>query len=189
MDEDFDDPDDTTSTFLTQQPKKKRSRRNNFDTVIEAMSDISNKRMDILMKLKENDVSPEIRDFFLSISRTVEKFNTYNQAIIKKRIFDMVNEFELSMLNGSSNSSAANYYVAAWPNSNYAPPNSNYAPPNSSSQQVIHPNGFNHNQYTAPQNVNQQPNHNHFPAPSPNVQNVNQQQKDSYESVSTYTQL
>lgn len=185
-----DDPDDTAGiiTNLTQQPKKKRSRKNNFDSVIEVMSDISNKKMDMLMNMKDNDVSPEIRDFFLSISRTVEKFTTYNQAIIKKRIFDMVNEFEIGMLNGPSNSSAPNYYSGAWQTNNYAPPNS-------SSQQFIHPNGFNQNAtlgHLAPTNFNQQPNHNatlnHYPAPPPNVHNLNQL-ADSNESVSTFTQL
>lgn len=99
------------------QPKRKR--KNNFDTVMEKMTEISNKRIDVFMRAKEIDGSPEIRDFFTSISRTVEKFSSYDQAIAKKRVLDLITDIELGRIQSSS--STGGYYSpnTAWPNNNY----------------------------------------------------------------------
>lgn len=81
------DEPDTVTDITEQQSKRRRKSKNNLDSIIEKITEISNKKMDMLMKIKENDVSPDIRDFFISISRTVEKFSSYDQAIAKKKNF------------------------------------------------------------------------------------------------------
>lgn len=39
-----------------------------------------------------------LRDFFTSICRTVEKFSQYDQAIVKKRIMDLVTDMQIGKL-------------------------------------------------------------------------------------------
>lgn len=62
------------------------------------MTEISNKKIDIIAKEMENDVSPDIHHFFSSLSRTVDKFDAYNQAIAKKRILDVITEIEIAKI-------------------------------------------------------------------------------------------
>lgn len=82
---------------LTQQPKRRRS-KNNFETMIETMTEISNKKIDVFLKSREDDSQIEIRHFFSSIGRTVEKFSLYDQAIAKKKILDIVTEIDLQRI-------------------------------------------------------------------------------------------
>lgn len=81
-----------------QSQQKKRRRNNKFDAVIETMTEISNKKIETFMKFNESDIPPGLRDFFGSVSRSVATFNSYDQAIIKKKIMDLVTEYELKTL-------------------------------------------------------------------------------------------
>lgn len=91
------DPNEEQDSFLdaTPLPPPKRKRATKLDTALEAMNQISNRKIDLFVKQMEDGVSPELRDFFSSISRTVNKFDAYNQIIVKKKILDLVTNMEL----------------------------------------------------------------------------------------------
>lgn len=76
-------------------PPPKRKRATKLDTALDAMNQISNRKIDLFVKQMEDGVSPELRDFFSSISRTVNKFDAYSQIIVKKKISDLVTNMEL----------------------------------------------------------------------------------------------
>lgn len=97
-----------------QQQQQKRRKRNNhdkFDVIIEAMTEISNKKIEAFMKLREDDMQPAIRSFFESVSRTVTSFSSYDQAVIKKKILDLVTEYELKTLQNSSQISSGDRFA------------------------------------------------------------------------------
>lgn len=61
------------------------------------MTELSNKKMDLFLQTQQSEC-PELRDFFTSICRTVEKFSQYDQAIVKKRIMDLVTDMQIEKL-------------------------------------------------------------------------------------------
>lgn len=78
--------------------KRKRVVKNKFDTLIDTMTAISNKKIDTFVKGIEDDVAPDLRHFFSSLSRTVSKFDEYNRALVKKRIMDIVMDMDIYRL-------------------------------------------------------------------------------------------
>lgn len=94
-----DDIVENTSSFASSHSqKRKRLSKNKFDTLIDTMTAISNKKIDTFVKGIEDDVDTELRHFFSSLSRTVSKFDEFNQALAKKRIMDVVIEMEFARL-------------------------------------------------------------------------------------------
>lgn len=84
---------------MRQLSKRKRTGKDKFESVIEAMSEISNRKIDAILKIKEdNGVPAELRDFFKSVSGSVAKFSAYDQAIVKKKIIDLITEIEIKSL-------------------------------------------------------------------------------------------
>lgn len=79
------------------QTRKRRANRSKFDTVVEKMTELSNKKMDLFLQTQKSEC-PELRDFFMSICGTVEKFSQYDQAIVKKRIMDLVTDMQIEKL-------------------------------------------------------------------------------------------
>lgn len=106
---------DILSQGISQPLPKKRRATTQFDTLIETMTSISNKKIDTFVKGVEDNVSPELRHFFLSLASTVDKFDNYNQALAKKRIMDIVTDMEFGRIqqqyNNSSNWSSINNSV------------------------------------------------------------------------------
>lgn len=82
------------------------------------MTQLSNKKMDLILKTQENECS-ELRSFFMSISRTVENFCPYDRAIIKKKILDLVTDTEIEKLRMESNI-PTNVYNANWGTNAYS---------------------------------------------------------------------
>ncbi|CAG4954117.1 unnamed protein product [Parnassius apollo] len=61
--------------------------------------------MEYLLKKNDEDgkQNDEMDKFFLSISSTVKKLSTYNQALLKSRIFNLVSEAEIQELQNNRN--------------------------------------------------------------------------------------
>lgn len=62
--------------------------------------------MEYLLKNKNDEdgkQKDEMDNFFLSISSTVKKLSTYNQALLKSRIFNLVSEAEIQELQNNRN--------------------------------------------------------------------------------------
>lgn len=101
------------------------------------MTEISNKKMDFFLKTQQSEC-PELRDVFMSICRTVEKFSQYDQAVVKKKILDIVTDTQIEQLRVESNAQTniqtpingfyANYGMHTYGHSNHPPFVSNPPP-------------------------------------------------------------
>lgn len=89
------EPNKTTSM------KRKYASNGNWDHLVkftEEMKENQNKKFELLEKLSQAPEQSDLELFFSSVCKTVQKFSAKDQALIKMRIHQIVNEKEISYL-------------------------------------------------------------------------------------------
>ncbi|CAG9583312.1 unnamed protein product [Danaus chrysippus] len=99
-DEDSEKPHTQNKNTKKKVVKRISLRRKPFPTAVLLAKLVNNQN-----KLAPQRGHDELDRFFLSISDTVKKFSTYEQALAKQRIFSLVSEMEIEQLASSSSTS------------------------------------------------------------------------------------